>query len=156
MDGIHIPREVADSAQVPEDLDSGVVGPYRFPDPGRRRIAAFIYLVTAGVAATTLPGPWRWAGALGVLLAAWHWLAAWPLGLQVEQALATAAAAAPFPVGHASAALTFHGLRARPRWHVIIYDTANPPSSRALIVIDAVTATVTGGPYVEDLSRIGT
>ena len=37
--GIHIPREVAEAEGLPEELDANIVGPYRFPDPRRRRIA---------------------------------------------------------------------------------------------------------------------
>ena len=48
-EGIHIPREVADAEGVPEDLDANVVGPYRFPDPRRRRLASWLYLAGAAV-----------------------------------------------------------------------------------------------------------
>ncbi len=153
MDGIEIPREVAEQEHVPEDLDSTNIGPYRFPDPLRRRTAAAIYLFLAFVVAVAVPNtPGRWvAVALAVVLAGWHWLAAWPLRVEPETALARAAIDAPFPIGHASAALTFHGWRSRPRWHVVVYDSGEPPSQRALIVLDAVTAERVGEPFVEDL-----
>jgi len=35
---------------------------------------------------------------------------------------------------------------------VILYDAANPPAQRALMVIDAVTGEMVGEPYVEELS----
>lgn len=156
MDGINIPREVADQERLPEDLDSAKVGPYRFPDPRRRRIPAVIYLALAVLIAVSVPDSnARWiAGSLALLIGLWHWLAAWPLRVQPEKALAKAAVDAPFPIGHASAALTFHGWRSRPRWHVIVYDASEPPQQRALIVLDAVDGTRIGEPYVEEIEGV--
>ncbi|MEX0945791.1 MAG: hypothetical protein WD651_15185 [Acidimicrobiia bacterium] len=150
---MEIPREVADAARVPEDLDSASLGPYHFPDPGRRRIGAYIYAGLALVGLLVIPGPGRFGFvAVVLMLALWHWRASWPLLVTPEQALGGAATVAPFPIGHSSAAVTFHGIRARPRWHVILYDAANPPAQRALMVIDAVTGEMVGEPYVEELS----
>lgn len=147
-EGIHIPKEVAEAVAIEEELDSNVVGPYRFPDPSRRRIAAAIYAVLAALVAlivdplvALVPGA----------LAAWHLSAAWPLRVEQEQALPKAAAAVDFPIGHSSAALTFRGLRARPQWSVILYSAAEPPDRRALVTLDAVTGEVIGEPYVEEL-----
>jgi hypothetical protein len=156
MSGIDIPRDVAEQEQVPDDLDSTRIGPYRFPDPRRRRTAGAIYLGLAAVIAAATPNtPGRWTGvALALALAGWHWLAAWPRRVEPEPALATAATAAPFPIGHASAALTFHGWRARPRWHVVVYESGDPPRQRALIVVDAVSGEKVGEPYVEDLEEV--
>ena len=153
MDGIEIPREVADKEKVPEDLDSTRIGPYRFPDPRRRRTSAAIYLLLAGVIALVVPSsPGRLAAVgLSLVLAGWHWLAAWPRRIGPETALATAATGAPFPIGQASAALTFHGWRSRPRWHVVVYDPGQPPAQRALILVDAVSGERVGEPYVETL-----
>ena len=156
MAGIEIPRDVAEHEQVPEDLDSTRIGPYRFPDPRRRRTAGAIYLGLAAVVALAVPNaPGRWVGvALALVLSGWHWSAAWPRRVEPETALATAATVAPFPIGHASAALTFHGWRARPRWHVVVYESSDPPSQRALIVVDAVTGERVGEPYVEEIGAI--
>ena len=156
MARIEIPRDVAEHERVPEDLDSSKIGPYRFPDPRRRRNAGAIYLGLAVVVAAAVPNTLeRWVSvALALVLAGWHWLAAWPRRIEPEMALATAATAAPFPIGHASAALTFHGWRARPRWHVVVYESSDPPSQRALMVIDAVTGEKLGDPYVEDMAKV--
>ncbi|HUO46153.1 MAG TPA: hypothetical protein VM470_04920 [Acidimicrobiia bacterium] len=153
MEPIHIDREVAEAAGVPDDLDAGNVGHYQFPDPRRRRIAAAIYLGLAAVGLLVLPtrGGFVFAAALA-LLAGWHYLAGWPLNVGPEQALDKAATVAPYAIGHSSAAITFHGWRARPRWHVILYDASSPPAQRALIVIDGVTCGLTGEPYIEDLA----
>jgi hypothetical protein len=155
MDGIEIPRDLAEQERVPEDLDSTRVGLYRFPDPSRRRTAGAIYALLAVVLALAVPGsPGRWiAVGVATMLAVWHLLGAWPRRVEPEAALATAAIDAPFPIGHASAALTFHGWRSRPRWHVVVYDSGEPPAKRALIVLDAVTGSRVGEPYVEDIGK---
>lgn len=152
-DGIHIPSEVAEAEGVPEDLDSGVVGPYRFPDPGRRRVAGYVYLLgAAALGALAVSTPRLAIGALLLAaLAVWHLLAAFHLGIDQEEALARAAAAVPFPVGHASAAVTFHGLRGRPRWQVVVYSADEPPSRRGLATFDGVTGLPVGPLYVEDV-----
>lgn len=149
--GIHIPREVAEAEGLPEELDANVVGPYRFPDPRRRRVAGWIYLVTA--LALVLPAvsePLFWAGVVLLsVLAGWHFLAGWPLALGQEEALARAATHVPFAVGHASAAVTFHGPRARPRWSVVMYSADDPPTERGLVEFDGVTGERMADAYVE-------
>lgn len=147
-EGIHIDRDVADAVDIEEELDSNVVGPYRFPDPARRRTSGVIYLVlTALVAVLIHPIP----AVLPLAVAAWHFLAAWPLRIEQEEAVSRAGTAVDFPIGHASAALTFHGLRAYPRWSVIIYSAAEPPDQRALVTVDAVNGDLVGEPYTEAL-----
>ena len=126
-EGIFIPAEVAASEDLPEDLDASQLGPYVFPDPRRRRIAGWIYLA----------------------------LAAWPLRLGPEEALAVAASHVPFPVGHVSAAVTFVGLRAKPRWQVIVYSADEPPSRRALVQIDGVDGSLVDEVYTEEVPPPG-
>jgi hypothetical protein len=147
-EGIHIDRAVADAVAIEEELDANLVGPYRFPDPARRRIGAAIYAALAVLVALMID---PWPALIPLALAAWHLAAAWPLRVDQEEALARAAPAVDFPIGHASAAVTFHGLRARPRWSVILYSAAEPPDQRALVTIDAVTGTLVGDPYTENL-----
>ena len=89
-----------------------------------------------------------------LVLALWHWVSAWPLNLQAEEALIVASRNAPFPIGHASAAVIFSGLRSRPRWHVIMYDAAEPPAARALVVVDGVTGSTVGDPYTESFAPV--
>lgn len=149
--GIHIPRAVADAEGLPEDLDANVVGPYRFPDPRRRRIAGWMYLAAA-VGLLALIGTnalFLVTAGLLIALALWHFAAAWELGIEQEEALRDAAGQVPFAVGHASAAITFHGWRSRPRWSVIVYSADDPPTQRALVEFDAVTGDPMAEPYVE-------
>ena len=152
-DGIVIPAEVARGEAVPDDLDAGAVGPYRFPDPRRRRWAAWVYLgmaaVLAGLALST-PGLWITAGLL-VALSAYHRWASWPLSLDQSAALRTAARHVPFGVGHASVAVSFTGIRSRPRWQVILYSPESPPRRRALVEIDGISGELCSEVYAEEL-----
>ena len=149
-EGIHIERDVADAVHIEEELDANVVGPYKFPQPTRRRIAGWVLLWGALMCAVLIDG--GWLPALGIAaLAGWQFLSAWPLAIDENQALAVAASAVEFPVGHASAAVTFKGWRSRPRWSVVLYSATEPPDRRALVVVDAVSGDVDGDPYVEDI-----
>jgi len=150
-EGIHIDRDVAEAVAIEEELDSNVVGPYVFPDPRRRRTPAAIYAVLAVLVALVIhPVP----AILAATMAVWHGFSAWHMRIDPEAALSRAAAVVPFSVGHASAAVTFRGLRARPEWSVIVYSAADPPDRRALVVIDGVTGETIGEPYVEDVAPL--
>lgn len=151
--GIHIERDLAESLAIEEELDSNVVGPYRFPQPTRRRTAGWVFIVAAAVTMVLIDG--GWLPAIGLLaLAAWNFASAWPLEVDENRALSMAGAAVDFPVGHASAAVTFRGVRSRPRWSVIVYSAEEPPDKRALVVMDAVSGELAEEPYVEDIQGI--
>ena len=152
-EGIHIERDLAESLAIEEELDSSVVGPYRFPSPERRRISGWIFVVFSALALVLIDG--GWLPAVGFLaIAAWQFASAWPLRIDEHKALEIAAAAVEFPVGHASAAVTFHGIRSKPRWSVVMYDADEPPSQRGLVVVDAVTGEVAEEPYMEDVPAV--
>lgn len=157
MEGIRIPAEVAREAGVPDDLDSGQLGPYRFPSPSRRRIGARIYLAAgllAVLGALANLGAGLWVVAIGLLALAYvHYRTAWPLVIGQVRALDMAAAVAPFPVGHASAALGFVGGRSRPVWNLILYSAEDPPLTRALVRIDAVSGHRVDEVYTEQLQQ---
>ena len=148
-----IPEETARAEAVPDDLDAGAPSPYRFPDPGRRRWAGWVYLAMAVLLAGPAfsePGLWITVLILAAI-AAYHWWASWPLALDQAVALQTAAARVPFGVGHASVAVTFTGIRSRPRWQVIVYSSESPPKRRALVEIDGVTGESSDDVYIEEL-----
>ena len=157
MDGIQIPRDVAEAEGVPEDLDSGELGPYRFPNPNRRTSAGWFYvggaaLAALGVLAGLPAGMWVISGLF--LAIAWlHHRAAWNLEIDQEAALESAAVLVPFAVGHASAAVAFVGHRSRPVWNVILYSAVEPPDQRALVRLDATTGDQIDEPYIEDLAH---
>ncbi len=153
MDGIEIPRELADAEGVPEDLDSSVAGPYQLPSPTRRRTSGVVFLLGAALAvlaaALGLPtGLYVLAGFL-LIIGVFHFMSAWELGTSAEDALSSASREVSFPVGHASAAVTFEGWRSRPVWHVLVYAAEGSPSARGLVRVDAVNGKVLGEPFEE-------
>ena len=155
MDGIEIPRGIADAEGVPDDLDSNLAGPYEFPDPMRRRTSGSVFLVgallaTLGAALGLPAGLYGLAGTL-LIIGTLHFLTAWPLNTTAEEALTAAAREVSFPVGHASAAATFEGWRSRPVWQVLVYSADDPPTSRGLVRVDGVDGTVAGKVHEEEL-----
>jgi hypothetical protein len=152
-EGIHIERELADSVAIEEELDANVVGPFTFPEPGRRRIAGWVFLAAGLVATVTIDGGWVVGVGFG-MLAIWQFVSAWPLAVDEHEAMTVAGAAVDFTIGHASAAVRFHGWRSRPRWSVVLYSASEPPDQRALVVVDAVSGDVVEEPYVEDIEAV--
>ena len=149
--------------ELPAELDvTAYVGPYLFPDVRRRRTAGTLHGVIA--AASLLAGLLSGnvgltiAGAFLAAVAAYHFVAAWPLVLDQTDALAAASRAAAFPVGHASAQLGWRGLRSRPSWRILVYSADDPPALRGLVELDAVDGEVLGSyvePNPEDWSELG-
>jgi hypothetical protein len=145
------PTDASDESgdQLPEDLDvTAYVGPYVFPDIKRRRIAGAIYLVLGACSlwaalATDNDGLLFGAILLGAI-AAYHFIAGWPLKIDQTEALAVASRTVGFPVGHASAQLAWRGLRSRPAWRILVYSADEPPSVRGLVELDAVDGHVLG------------
>ena len=140
--------------ELPADLDvTAYVGPYLFPNIRRRRVAGTILTVVgAGSLAGGLAsgnGGLVGAGVVLLLIAAYHFAAAWPLEVDQTEALATASRTVGFAVGHASAQLGWRGLRSRPSWRILLYSADAPPSLRGLVELDAVDASVIG-EYVEE------
>jgi len=140
--------------RLPADLDvTAYVGPYLFPDIRRRRLAgAILAVLGAGSLAGGLGSGndgLVGAGVLLLLVAAYHFVAAWPLRVDQIEALAAASRAVGFPVGHASAQLAWRGLRSRPSWRILLYSADAPPSLRGLVELDAVDGAVLG-EYVEE------
>ncbi len=79
-----------------------------------------------------------------VAVAAYHGLTAWRLVIDQTEALVVATRTVGFPVGHASAQLTWRGLRSRPTWRILLYSADTPPTKRGLVQVDAVDARVLG------------
>jgi len=146
--------------ELPADLDvTGLVGPYTFPDNGRRRIQGLIHL---GVAAVLL-GLWAGFSDGGVLVndgylvvaailagaAGYSFATARRLQVRELDALAAAAREVGFPVGHASAQMAWRGLMSIPTWRVLVYSADEPPTKRGLVVVDGTTGEVLGAA-VED------
>ena len=152
-EGIHIDFDLAESIAIEEELDANVVGVFLFPDPRRRRIAGWVFLVAAVVSVLVIEGGWIVGVGFG-LLAVWQFLSAWPLAIDEHEAMTVAGGVVDFPVGHASAAVRFHGWRSRPRWAVVLYSATEPPDQRGLVVVDAVNGEVVETPFVEDIESV--
>lgn len=135
--------------ELPADLDArGYVGPYVFPDNSRRRIPGIMYLAAAAV----FLGLWAWrhdggvlvnrgllvTGVGSALVGLYHLVAGVPLGVREVDALAAASRAVGFPIGHASAQLSWRGLLSRPTWRILCYSAENPPATRGIVLVDAV------------------
>ena len=143
---MEIPDEVAKAEGVPEDLDSSILGPFTVPSLTRRRRAGAFYLGGGALLAlgTTAGVPARMWIVVGLLLVigAYHFLAAFELGIREREALSIANQQTEFPVGHASAALGFVGWRSRPVWNVLVFSADEPPTERGLVRINAVSGEV--------------
>ncbi len=138
---IEVDAEIAAAAEMPDDLDANVFGPYAVPDPARRRRAGLVYLGGAGLVAVGIAlglptGMWLMVGVL-VVIAGYHQLSGTHLAVREADALTAANRATGFPVGHASAQLGFEGWRARPIWNVLVFSADDPPSQRGLVRVDA-------------------
>jgi hypothetical protein len=57
-EGIHIDRDLAESVAIEEELDANVLGDFLFPDPRRRRIAGWVFLVAGLVSLLVIEGGW--------------------------------------------------------------------------------------------------
>jgi len=146
---VHVPDQVARQAGVPHDLDSTRLGPFTVPSSRRRARAGLFYLVGAGLVAIAivagqLPAGMWWAVALLLLIGALHLAGAWRIQVDEHQALAVAASEVPFAVGHAGAAVSFVGWRARPVWNVLLYSADEPPTQRGWVRVDAVSRELLG------------
>lgn len=153
---IEIPQELADAEAVPDDLNANDVGPFLFPNPGRRRLGAAVYAGTGALAlissVTFLPSSMAFVGLGFLVLAAYQIYTAVETKLDEMEALNIAGGHAGFAVGHASAALRFVGIRSYPVWNVLMYDAGDPPTQRSLVLVDAVTGAVRGAPYTEAIA----
>lgn len=144
--GIEIPEEVAAAAAVPEDLNADALGPYTVPSLRRRRQAGWYYVggaaLTVALAATTLPDQLLVTAGLMLAIGAYHMMSAWEIRVSDAEALDRANHEIGFSVGHASAAMSFEGWRARPMWNVLVFSSDDPPSERGLVRIDALDGAV--------------
>ena len=145
--------------RLPEELDvSGYVGPYTFPNNNRRRISAiicaavglgFIALYGARGQAVLVNRGFLIGGVALLVLAAYHLASGVTLKVDETDALVAATRAVGFPVGHASAQLSWRGLISRPTWRILLYSADDPPAKRGLVLVDGITGEV-GDHFVED------
>jgi hypothetical protein len=154
-----MPDEPEYRDELPEDLDAaGYVGPYAFPNNNRRRISGVIYLATAAVclalyavrgSAVLVDRGFLVGGLLLAAVGLYHLFSGMTLRVRETDALVAATRQVGFPVGHASAQLSWRGLISRPTWRILLYSADDPPSKRGLVLVDGVTGLV-GDYLVED------
>jgi hypothetical protein len=144
--------------ELPDDLDPrGYVGPYPVPDNSRRRWPGVIYLVVAALCVivyVALPDQafvnegFLVAAVLLAVVGVFSITSSWRMHVDEKEALVAAQQALGYPIGHASAQQVWRGLRSRPTWRVMCYSAEDPPTTRALVLVDAV-----DGRVVEHLSE---
>jgi hypothetical protein len=145
--------------ELPEELNaSGYVGPYSFPNNNRRRVSGIIFGIAGGVCILlyalrgqgVLDNRGGLVGGLALLaLAAYHLASGITLEVNETDALVVATRTVGFPVGHASAQLSWRGLLSRPTWRILLYSAEDPPARRGLVLVDGVDGHV-GDHFVED------
>jgi hypothetical protein len=145
--------------ELPEELNaSGYVGPYSFPNNNRRRVSGVIFAIAGGVCILlyALRGQgvlvnrgWLVGGLALLALAAYHFASGITLEVNETDALVVATRTVGFPVGHASAQLSWRGLLSRPTWRILLYSAEDPPARRGLVLVDGVDGHV-GDHFVED------
>jgi hypothetical protein len=145
--------------ELPDELNpSAYVGPYTFPNNNRRRISGLICavagLICVGLYLLRGPGvlvnKGLFLGGLFLLaLACYHFVAGTTLHVNETDALVAATKTVGFTVGHASAQLSWRGLISHPTWRILLYSADDPPTKRALVLVDGVAGTV-GEHLVED------
>jgi hypothetical protein len=153
-DGRHDGNESRDDAEVrdtlPEDLDAAAAafqGDYVFPDNSRRRVPAVLYLLIAlalvilwalGRDQPLVNDGYLLAAGLLVAFGAYSYAAGWPLQVDERDALVASTAEVGFAVGHASAQMGWRGIRSRPTWRILLYSAEEPPTKRALVLVDGI------------------
>jgi hypothetical protein len=159
------PDEIRD--ELPDDLNlAGFVGPYQFPDNSRRRIPAFIYLASALVLVVVwfvsrdrdialVNEGFLWVAALLAAFGLYVLSASWRMSIDEREALVRATQAVKFAVGHASAQQVWRGVRSRPTWRVFCYDAQDPPTRRALVLVDAVDGSIVESLVENDIDGAG-
>lgn len=135
--------------ELPQDLDAaGYVGPYEFPDNARRRIPGVVYLATAALCivvrlaagddAVLVNDGYLWVAGGLTIFGLYCMAAGRHTAVDDTDALIEATKAVGFPVGHASAQLSWRGLVSRPTWRILLYSSEDPPARRGLVLVDAV------------------
>lgn len=146
--------------ELPEDLQPHLVDPedYVFPNNNRRRVPGYLYLAIAAalVVLYLVRGDGVFVnrgllGAAAILAAvgAYSIISGWNLNIDERDALVAAVGTVGFPVGHASAQMSWRGLLSRPTWRVLLYSAEEPPDKRGFALVDGVDGKVVDS-FVED------
>ncbi len=146
--------------ELPDDLQPALADQdeYEFPNNSRRRIPGYIYLIcAAGLLALYLvrgEGILINKGLIGAaiglaILGVYSIVSGKNLAIDERDALVASINEIGFPVGHASAQMGWRGLLSRPTWRVLLYSAEEPPTKRALVMVDGVDGSIVDS-LVED------
>jgi hypothetical protein len=136
---------------LPEDLDASAAVVVEFPNNNRRRVPAVLYLlmglgaVAASIAQDGSPNVntgLAVAGGLLALVGLYGLAAGRTLLVDETDALVAASATVGFPIGHASAQMSWRGLLSRPVWRLLAYSAEDPPARRAMVVVGGISGVV--------------
>jgi len=124
---------------------------YIFPDNDRRKVPGYLYLAISTVVLVSSiiwsDSPFISTGlilgafALG-LFGGYSVFAGKKLLVDERSALTAATEACGFPVGHASAQMTWYGAGSKPMWRILLYSADEPPTQRGFVLIDGVNRSV--------------
>ena len=139
--------EVTD--ELPADLDvTEYVGAYLFPNNSRRRVPGLIYLAIAAAlivlyvmrsdGGVLVNGGILAAGVALLLFGLYHLQGGWDLAVDERDALVNATKHVGFPVGHASAQMSWRGIRSRPTWRILLYSNEPTPQKRGFVLVDGI------------------
>lgn len=134
---------------LPEDLDvTALSADYELPNNNRRRIPAAMYLLIAAGAlflwvtqrddSPLVNDGYLWVAILLGAFGAYGFAAGRTLVVDETEALTTASETVGFPIGHASAQMVWRGWLSRPIWRLLAYSAENPPSKRAIVLVDGL------------------
>ncbi len=139
--------------ELPADLNvAEAASDYMLPNNNRRRIPATIYLLIAALCAVLwatirdssplVNDGFLWVGVVLGGFGIYGMIAGRTLLIDETDALATANRTVGFTVGHASAQMVWRGWLSRPVWRLLAYSADNPPTRRAMVVVDGITGDV--------------
>lgn len=134
---------------LPEDLDvTALSDDYVLPNNNRRRIPATMYLlIAAGCLALwatvrdsspLVNDGYLWVAVVLGAFGIFGFVTGRTLRVDETEALTTATATVGFPIGHASAQMVWRGWLSRPIWRLLAYSADNPPSRRAIVLVDGL------------------
>lgn len=146
--------------ELPDDLQPALADQdeYEFPNNSRRRIPGYIYLLVAAFLIAiyisrgegVLINKGLIAAAVGlIVLGVYSIVAGKNLVVDERDALVASVDEIGFPVGHVSAQMGWRGLLSRPTWRVLLYSAEEPPTKRALVLVDGVDGSIVDS-MVED------
>ena len=135
--------------ELPADLNvAEASADYLLPNNNRRRIPAAIYLLISAVclllwitkrdSSPLVNDGYLWVAVFLGGFAIYGLIAGRTLLVDETEALATANRTVGFTVGHASAQMVWRGWLSRPVWRLLAYSADNPPSRRAIVVVDGI------------------